>query len=100
IREIDPRLSLKYNKPYIELADQYRPNNVVTFVAKRQFLRVQAKLSDQEAWKERLGEAGLVVLPGVSQRNRLYFRLNRQEAEQHRGLLKELFEACHKEQNP
>jgi hypothetical protein len=98
IRDIDGRLNLKFNKHYIGLADQYRPNDSVTFVAKRQFLRVQARLDDQETWKDRLGEAGLIVLPGVSQRERLYFRLNNREAEQHRGLLKELFEACYREQ--
>jgi hypothetical protein len=98
VREIDGRLNLEHNKHSIGLADQYRPNNFVTFVAKRQFLRVQARLDDRETWKERLGEAGLVVLPGVSQRKRLYFRLNGREAEQHRGLLRELFEACHREQ--
>jgi hypothetical protein len=98
IKEFDPSLNLKFNKYYIGLANSYGPNNFVLFKAKKKVLRVEAKTEDQETWSPKIEDAGLVILPGEGKRDRLIFRLTMPEFEKNRPLLKELFEACYKEQ--
>ena len=98
IHDFDPSLSLKYNKYYIGLADRSRARNFIIFRAKRHFLRVEAKVSDQQPWMEKLEEADLVILPGIKKRSRIIFRLEKDEVLTHKELLKELFLACYKEQ--
>jgi hypothetical protein len=98
IHEFNPSLSLKYNKYYIGLADRSRAKNFVIFRAKKHFLRVEAKISEQQPWLERLEEVDLVILTGVKKRRRIIFRLEKDEVQKHRELLKELFGACYQEQ--
>jgi len=98
IHEFNPSLGLKYNKYYIGLADKSRAKNFIIFRAKRHFLRVEAKVSDQQPWIEKLEEADLVILTGLKKRSRIIFRLEKDEVLKHRELLKELFIACYQEQ--
>lgn len=98
INQFNPSLSLKYNKYYIGLADQSRPRNFIIFRAKKNFLRVETKISDQQPWVEKLEEADLVILPGHKKRSRIVFRLEKENVEKHQELLKELFLACYQEQ--
>jgi hypothetical protein len=97
IKEFDPALNLKFNKLYIGLANPWGPNNFILFRAKKKFLRVEAKAEDQDTWIPKLEEAGLILLPGEGKRARLVFRLTMPEVEKNHQLLRELFEACHKE---
>lgn len=54
--------------------------------------------SEQQPWLERLEEVDLVILTGVKKRRRIIFRLEKDEVQKHRELLKELFGACYQEQ--
>lgn len=98
IHEFNPSLSLKYNKYYIGLADRSRARNFVIFRAKKHFLRVEARISDQQPWTEKLEEGDLVILTGVKKRSRVIFRLQKEEVKKHQELLKGLFLACYQEQ--
>jgi hypothetical protein len=98
IHTFNSSLSLKYNKYYIGLAERSRAKNFVVFRAKRHFLRVEAKISEQQPWIEKLEEADLVILTGVKKRSRIIFRLEKDEVQKHNELLKELFIACYQEQ--
>jgi len=98
IHRFNPSLSLKYNKYYIGLADKSRARNFVIFRAKRHFLRVEAKISEQEPWLEKLEEAELVILTGIKKRMRIIFRLEKEEIKKHSELLENFFLACYKEQ--
>lgn len=98
IRESEPSLNLKYNKYYIGLADRVRARNFVVFRAKRNFARVEAKVSEQGPWVEKLEDAGIVILPGLNKRARIHFRLGKHEVQKHRELLKNLFTVCYQEQ--
>ena len=98
IHTFNSSLSLKYNKYYIGLADRSRAKNFILFRAKRHFLRVEAKISDQQPWIDKLEEADLVILTGVKKRSRIIFRLEKDEVQKHNELLKELFLACYQEQ--
>ncbi|MCE5200738.1 MAG: hypothetical protein ABFD54_06470 [Armatimonadota bacterium] len=95
LREVDPQLGLNYNKNYIGLANRHGVNNFVVFRAKKNFIRTEARVPDQESWKIRLEEAGIVVLPGVTIRERLHFRLTSKDIKANREMLKELFQTAY-----
>ena len=98
LREINPKLDLKYNKFYIGLVEGNRANNFVLFRAKKQFLRVEALLGDQASWTARLEGAGIEILEGEKARRRTIFRLTAADTKKSRDLLKELFEDAYKKQ--
>ena len=75
LQEINPSLELKYNKYYIGLAESGKPNNFIVFRAKKHFLRAEVKISAQEEWTSRLEEGGLVTIPGETIKQRLHFRI-------------------------
>lgn len=95
IHEIDPTLSLTYKKNYIGLAGSSGVNNFVIFRAKREWIRAEVKVPDQDDWSTRLEEASLVVLPGVKVRERLHFRLTSKDIKSNHDLLKELLQAAY-----
>ncbi len=95
IHEIDPTINLTYKKNYIGLAGKSGVNNFVIFRAKREWIRAEAKVPDQQEWSNRLEEAGVVVLPGVKVRERLHFRLTSKDIKSNHDLLKELFQAAY-----
>ncbi len=97
LREIKPSLNLKYNKYYIGITEDGSPNNFLVFRAKKQFLRVEAKISDQDKWKTDLEDAGLVVLEGVKKRPRIKLQVTAEDVGMHRELLKNLFLAAYQE---
>lgn len=97
INEFDSSLQLKYNKFYIALADQFRAKNFVIFRGKKQFLKVEARIKDQEPWKTKLEEAGIGCLIGGKQTIWLKFQLKKDELEESRELIKDLFQACYQE---
>jgi len=97
IKEINISLELKYNKYYIGLTDQFKAKNFVVFRGKKQFLRVEARIKDQEPWKAKLEEAGIVLLTGLKQSRWIKFQLKKNELEENRDLIKELFQACYLE---
>lgn len=95
IRDIDKSLQLKYNRQYIGLTDQFKARNFVFFRCKRQFIRVEARITAQEDWKTRLEEAGIVPLTG--NKKRIVFQLKMDELDGNLELLKDLFQACYNE---
>jgi hypothetical protein len=97
LKAIDPSLSLKFNKNYIGLADQFRSRNFVLFRAKKQLFRVEARISEQDEWVSLLEEKGIEVLPGQKKRARLVFRITKADLTKNRELLQLIFEAAHAE---
>jgi len=55
------------------------------------------KITDQQPWRQKLEEAGLVIVQFGKAGRRVKFRLAEEEAKQHRQLLKELFLASYTE---
>ena len=95
LKEISPKLDLKYNRYYIGLAEEGRPNNFIVFRAKKQFAKAEVLLSDQASWSQKLEGAGLVVLPGEKERERLHFRVSKDDPTKKRELLREVFQAAY-----
>ncbi len=97
LKEINSDLSFNYNKYYIGLAQKNRPNNFVIFRAKKKFLRVEIRMADLDALKEKFNNTEIEVL-GVDKRwGRLRFTLSKDEVEQNKSFLKEIFLASYKE---
>ena len=97
IQQFAPTFNLKYNKHYIGLAEQSRARNFILFWAKKRFLRVGVKIEDQQPWVEKLNDANVVVITGSKKRSRIILRLEKDDIETHRDLLKELFLASYQE---
>jgi hypothetical protein len=97
LREIDSTLSLKYNKYYVGLQDPYRARNFVLFRGKKTTLRIEARITEQDVWMQRLEEAGIEVLPGQKKRARLVFKIAKDDVKKTRDLLLELFRAAYDE---
>jgi hypothetical protein len=76
--------------------NQSGARNFVVFKPKKQFVRVEARVSDRELWIPRLEEAGLPTLSWKGG-GRLRFRLRAGEVVSRRDLLRQLFVACQEE---
>lgn len=87
---------LKYNKHYIGLAVNGRPNNFVTFLPQRTVLRLEVKLPKSDETGARLEEAGLEVLAYDRTWGYYKLRLSADDIEKHQAfltdLMKEAFE--------
>jgi hypothetical protein len=101
LKTISPTLSLKYNRYYIGITESGLANNFIVFRPKKAFVRVEVRISppDQlDSWDGRLNDAGIVVLPGGRADGWIRFRLTKQDLEQHRDLITELFTTSYKTQ--
>jgi RecB family endonuclease NucS len=96
LREVHPTLKPKYNKFYVGVSENGQANNFVTLKPKKKFLRIEAKTSNQDDWKDRLDENGFVVL--ASGQGKWLNFTTAETLNSHRDLLKELFTACRNEQ--
>lgn len=62
IREFAPAVELKYNKFYIGLAEDRRPNNFVIFRPQKQAIRMEVKLRQADEIQQVLDAAGLDLM--------------------------------------
>lgn len=90
IRVFDPQLELKYNKYYIGLAKQGRPNNFAIFRPKKKDLRLEMRLDRSEELEGRLDEAGLDVMEYDRRSSRYRIRLTKPDIKKHQDLLADL----------
>jgi predicted transport protein len=90
IRGFDPQLELKYNKYYIGLAKQGRPNNFAIFRPKKKDFRLEMRLERSEELEGRLDEAGLDVMEYDRRSGRYRIRLTKPDIKKHQELLAEL----------
>ena len=87
-------LKLSFNRQYIGLNDGTRPQNLVIFRPRKQFLQILAWPNDPEAWKKRLEDAGLpATLEGKGVRAPVYPA----QFDTHKLLLNDLFAATVKD---
>lgn len=94
LQEISPGLALKYNKSYIGLVENSKPNNFVVFYAYRHILRVESRIDDWDTWAAKLEDAGIVALRGAKSQGWLNFRLKAEEIESNHDLLRDLFKVA------
>ncbi len=97
LRELDPGLELKYNKFYIGLAKDGRPNNFVTFRPQKDWLRLEVRLDRSDETQAQLDASGLDVMDYSSRWGYYRIRLNKADLVKHKDLLAGLMAKAHGE---
>lgn len=97
VKELDPELSLKYNKFYIGLAKNGQPSNFVVFRPKKDWLRFEPRMERSEEVQNQLDEAGVDVMEYDNRWGRYRIRLAKGDIEKHKPLLKSLFERAYQD---
>ena len=90
VHTLDEDFSIKYNKFYIGLAKDDRPNNFVIFRPQKSGLRFEPRLDRSEEIERRLGEAGLDLMEYTKRSDRYRIRLAKGDVKKHRELITEL----------
>jgi hypothetical protein len=90
VREVEPGVSLKYNKNYIGLARDGIASNFVSFRPRRQHVLVEFKIPRSDELTRRLEDAGIDLLAYAARWGRYRMQIEREDLEQNRGLLREL----------
>ena len=97
VRELDPELAPSYQKNYIGVSQNNRPNNFVTFRPLRHGLRVEIRAGNLRWFEDRFESEGLSRL-GIDRRWRgLRFVLHPGEVAANEKLLKSLLRAAYKQ---
>ena len=91
----NPKLELKYNRFYIGLTEDGRPNNFVVFRAKKQFARAEVLLGDLLPWGQRLERP--VWQSSLARRASAHPFPYLGHPAKNRELLHEIFEAAYQE---
>lgn len=90
VRELDPSLSLKYNKFYIGLARNDQPDNFVIFRPKKDWLRFEPRLERSDEIHAKLEEAGFDVMEYDSRWGRYRIRLTKADLAKGELLVRQL----------
>jgi predicted transport protein len=90
VKEFDPDLGLKYNKFYIGLAKNNRPNNFVTFIPKKSVLNLEPRMKQAEEIDAKIAASGLEMLGYDKLWSRYRVVLGKEDAKKHETFLREL----------
>ena len=95
IHTFDPAFELKYNKFYIGLAKEGRPDNFVSFFAKKKSLRLELRLPKSQEIDDRLEAANLDLMDYHDPGGRYRIRLAQGDLKAHGELLTSLLKAAY-----
>lgn len=96
VKSLDAGYTLRYNKGFIGLTRNGRPNNFVVMHPKKNFLRVDVRVERSEEWEKRIEEAGLDRL--VYGKSRRYkFQLTASETKNNEELIRDLIKASYEQ---
>jgi predicted transport protein len=95
IQEFEPKISLKYNKAYIGLARDGRPNNFALMQARKKYLRLSVKVVQNEELEEALKEGTLDTADYHKRSGRLRLQLRGSDVAENRPLLSKLLELAY-----
>lgn len=91
VKEIDPKLSLKYNKFYIGLATQSgQPNNFVTFRPKKDWVRLEPRIGRSDEIQALLDEAGIDVMDYDNRWRRYRINVRKTDVKKHEEVIRTL----------
>ncbi len=99
IHKFDPKLELKYNKFYIGLAKDDRPNNFVSFRPKRNHLRLELRLPRADELDAELEKSGLDIMDYDERWGRYRIRLTKGDLETHREFITQLLQKSYTANN-
>lgn len=86
-RQFDKQFELKYNKFYIGLAKQGKPQNFIIFRPKKGFIRFEPRLKNSAEIQERLESSGLDVMDYDTRWGRYRIRLQSGDIEKNKDML-------------
>ena len=90
IQDFEPKISLKYNKHYIGLARDGRPNNFATMKARKKYLRLSVKVEQNEELRQMLGEATFDTTDYNKRYGTLRLQLGASDVAENRSILSKL----------
>ena len=96
IQEIEPSISVKYNKHYIGLTKSGIAFNFAIMHAKKKFIRLNFKLEQSEEIDKLIDDNGLDVLEYSVRSSRYKIRLNKSDVQNKKEIIKELLEKSYK----
>ena len=94
INTFEPSVELKYNKFYIGLSKDGKPNNFVIFRPKKKFVRAELRLPKDEEAESKIEEAGFDLME-YSRSGRTRIKLTKKEIKEKREFLAELMKMAH-----
>lgn len=97
VQEFAPKLTLKYNKFYIGLADNGQPNNFAIFRPQKNGLRLEPRLQRSDETEAKLGEAELDVMDYDTKWGRYRIKLSKDDVKKHEQILRELLVEAYKQ---
>ena len=99
IREFDSGVELKYNKFYIGLAKDGRPNNIVSFRAKKNHVRLELRLKEAPDTTDAFEQAGLDLMDYDKRWSRYRVRITKEDIGTHRELLSRMMKTAYDQSN-
>ena len=95
INSFAPGVSLKYNKFYIGLAQEGRPNNFAIFRPQKNGIRIEVRVKRSDEFESKIEEKGIDLMD-YTKWGRYRIRLNKSDVQEHTDfmtlLLKQSFE--------
>ena len=95
IQRFDPGFEFKYNKFYIGLAKNERPNNFASFRPQKSGLRLEVRLPRSEDIEQKLENAGLDLMEYSARWGKYRIRLTKEDIHKHSDLLAELLRSAY-----
>jgi hypothetical protein len=95
VHEFDPSLALKYNKFYIGLSKEGRPDNFVTFRPQKSGLLLEVKLKQSDDIQAKIDAAGLDTLSYDARWGSYRLRLAKDEPKKQADVLREMIRLAH-----
>jgi hypothetical protein len=95
LQTLDPDLSAKYNKFYIGIAKNGRPNNFVVFKPMKNLVRVEPRLDKTAEMQSKLDNSGLEVMDYDDRWGRYPIRLSKEDLVKHESFLRELLKEAY-----
>jgi predicted transport protein len=95
IKQFDQAFELKYNKFYIGLAKNERPNNFAAFRPQKSGLRLEVRLPRSEDIEQKLENAGLDLMDYHARWGQYRIRLTKEDVKKHSDVLSELLRSAY-----
>lgn len=95
VKTISPDSQLKYNKFYIGLEKDGRPNNFVTFNPQKNMLRVAIRLPKSEEIENKIETSGLDMLDYDTRSGKYRIKLNKDDIKNNTEFLTELLKSAY-----
>ncbi len=99
IKQFDNKFELKFNKFYIGLAVEGRPNNYAIFYARKNYLTIAIKLDPSEEIKTKLDESGLDAMEYDKRWGRFKINVKKEDVKKNADLLKWLLQTAYSNTN-